>query len=75
MKTSEIKVGARYTNGKGSVREVTGQGAEFVLYDGQHDDDCVQWKCVGRAKHGPAIGVSGSMTRNSFAAWAKECVA
>jgi len=74
MKTAEIKVGERYTNGKGSVREVMNQGSQYKTNTWQTDDDCVVWLCVARGKHGPAIGVSGMMTRNGFAAWAKERV-
>lgn len=71
MKKDEIKVGAKYTDNKGNVREVIAAGAEYVLYQGQAETDNVRYRIVSK-KRGPLrIGSENNSTRASFASWAK----
>jgi len=78
MKKSEIAVGGVYTNKKGAVRKVIGMGPEFKLYDGQEDEECLQYELLKGKKNPYSKGTSESgnqiqnCTVTAFASWAKE---
>jgi len=78
MKKSEIVVGGIYTDQKGAVRKVIGMGPEFKLYDGQEDDECLQYEQLEGRKYPYSKGISESgnqinnCTVTAFASWAKE---
>ena len=75
MKTEEIVLGGVYGDGKGNVREVVAEGAQYQLYRGQNDSDCIRWRSVKRGARGKVhVGTEGNMTRNSMAKWARERV-
>lgn len=70
MKKANIKVGGVYTDGKGGVRQVVAQGAQYVLYPTQVDQDNLRYRVVAK-KRGPLrVGEECNSTRASFAAWA-----
>ncbi|MHA7967716.1 hypothetical protein ACX93W_26740 [Paenibacillus sp. CAU 1782] len=73
MKKSEIEVGGVYGNGKGRIRKVIAEGAEFVLYPGQGESDNLRFEVVNDgSKKNRTKGSQGNITRTAFAAWAKE---
>lgn len=72
MKTSEIKVGRTYTDGKGAIRLVTGEGRLFKLYQGQASTDCLQYKLLAKKRGPHPVGSVCNSTRAAFASWAKE---
>ena len=74
MKTKEIEVGKRYTDGKGNVREVIAAGPDYVLYSGQGDRDCVRYRQVAKVSGPNLLNSEHNTTRNSFASWAKSAV-
>lgn len=41
----QIKIGKKYSNGKGRVREVVDVG-DYPLYSGQTDHDCVKYEII-----------------------------
>ena len=73
MKKSEIILNGVYGNGKGKIRKVIAEGAEFVLYDCQAETDNLQYEIVNDGtKINRTAGERGNITRTSFASWAKE---
>jgi hypothetical protein len=73
MKKSEIQVGKTYSNGKGGIRKVIAEGAEYVLYQGQESTDNLRYEVVhDGTKNNRKAGMQGNMTRATFASWAKE---
>jgi len=80
MKKSLIAVGGIYTNEKGRFRQVIGAGAEFRIYGGQEDCDCVGYLSWRIAPGGEVVEVSPPVgtwfshrsTLRSFASWAKR---
>lgn len=75
MKRADIKLGVLYSNGKGVIRQVTGEGEEFIIYPGQTDCDCLQyraWLAAPGRKRTTPLSAKSNTTRTSFAAWAKR---
>lgn len=78
MKKSEIVVGGVYSNKKGAVRKVIGMGPEFKLYEGQEDEECLQYELLKGKKYPYSKGTSESgnqinnCTVTAFASWVKE---
>lgn len=73
MKKAEIQVGCTYSNGKGRIRKVIAEGAEYVLYKGQYETDNIRYEVLhDGSKMNRSKGEQGNITRSSFAAWAKE---
>lgn len=74
MKKSEIRVGLRYSDGKGRVREVIDEGRGCCLSQYQDDWDCVRYRVVAKGKGPFKVEERHSTTRASFASWAKTVV-
>lgn len=75
MRKSEITLGGVYSNGKGRVRKVVAEGAEYVLYDSQEETDNLRYEIIhDGSKSNRTAGQQGNITRSSFASWAKEKV-
>jgi hypothetical protein len=75
MKKSDIKVGKKYTDNKGSVREVIAEGPEYVLYHHQAERDNLRYRLITKRRGPHMTGTEHNSTRASFAAWAKSEVA
>lgn len=71
MKKQQIKLGGKYTDGKGSVREVIGVGPQYRLYNAQQEDDNLRYKLLAKQRGPYVVGEERNSTRASFAAWAK----
>ncbi len=72
MRISEIEFGKAYTDNKGGVRLVIGEGPDYVLYSSQWDRNCLRYRLLEK-KRGPfPVGSERNCTRNSFAKWAVE---
>ena len=71
MKKSEIQPGKRYTDGKGSVREVLAVGPEYELYPSQEERDNLRYMVIAKKRGPHPIGAERNCTRASFASWAK----
>ena len=50
MKKAFLVKGRRYTDGKGSVREILDFGPQYVLYGGQIDGDNLQYKLIEKKR-------------------------
>ncbi|WP_442637776.1 hypothetical protein [Rossellomorea marisflavi] len=75
MRKSEITLGGVYSNGKGRVRKVVAEGAEYVLYDSQEETDNLRYEIIhDGSKNNRTAGQQGNITRSSFASWAKDKV-
>lgn len=71
MKKKDIKIGKRYTDNKGNVREVLDIGHQYLLYPSQESNECLRYKLVEK-KIGPyLLGSENNCTFQSFASWAK----
>jgi len=72
MKKSEIVLGHTYTNGKGRIRKVIAEGAEYRCSDFALDYDCIRYEVVDDGtKKNRTAGQQFNMTRRAFAQWAK----
>lgn len=71
MRKYQIRIGRRYTDGKGNVREVVGVGPQFTLYNGQAETDNLRYRLVRKVRGPFTVGAERNSTRASFAAWAK----
>ncbi len=69
MKQSEIRVGHRYTDGKGRERYIVENASASYFGSGRIDHDCVAYCKIQNdiAVHGRHVE-----TRAAFARWAKE---
>lgn len=75
MRKSEITLGGVYSNGKGRIRKVVAEGAEYVLYDSQEETDNLRYEIINDgSKNNRTAGQQANITRSSFASWAKEKV-
>jgi hypothetical protein len=70
MKVSEILIGHKYTDGKGNIREVSGEYLNEV--PGVFNRQCVSFEVVEKKSSSLPLGYRGSMTKKRFAAWAKK---
>jgi hypothetical protein len=71
MKKSDIKIGKRYTDQKGNIREVIGEGPNYASYCSQTDYDCVRFRLIAKKRGPQVVGHEYTTTRSSFASWAK----
>jgi hypothetical protein len=82
MKTSQILVGSRYTNGKGLVCEVIAEGPEHIskqmiaLLGNNAETDRIRYRVVASTKEfrTQPIGHEGTCARRAFSIWAKAKV-
>lgn len=70
MRRNDIKVGHKYTNGKGAIREVIAEGPEFKVFPSQEDCDCIQYLQLEQNRGPNRIGGKYNITRQRFANWA-----
>lgn len=76
MNIKDIKVGKKYSDGKGAVREVVAEGPQYKHYDHSMITDNIRVRVV---KRGPKdidssalkVGDERNIPRASFANWAK----
>ena len=72
MKKSEITVGGIYTNGRGRIRKVVAEGAEYALWDFM-DKDFIRYETIhDGTRMNKTKGELHNCSRASFASWAKE---
>lgn len=73
MKKSEIKIGGLYSNDRGRVRKVVDIGPQYILYDGQRNEENLCYEIVQDGTNNNRMaGKQCNMTVIAFAAWAKE---
>jgi hypothetical protein len=72
MKREQIKVGNKYTDNKGNIREVLNIGSKFLLYSGQANNDCLRYKLIAKKRGPNPIGYVGNCTMIAFCSWAKK---
>lgn len=72
MKKSEIVVGKSYTDSKGGVRKVVGEGSQFAANPGQAQQDNVRYLLVAKKRGPHLVGQEYNSTRDNFAFWAKS---
>jgi len=74
VRKADIRVGERYTDGKGNAREVISEGPEFTLYRGQAEKDNLRYRVVAKRLGPLTVGEERNSTRASFASWARDRV-
>jgi len=71
MKKAHIKIGKRYTDNKGNVREVLAKGPEYLSYSGQAETDNLRYRVIAKKLGQHPVGAERNSTCASFATWAK----
>jgi len=72
MSKNQIRLGCKYTDGKGNVRQVIAVVPQYTLYPTQQKDDNLRYKVLKKFKGPNLVGDERNSTRASFAAWAKS---